>query len=420
MGDGLGRVSLKIPPADALAYKRMIKYWVQSDTYSATPPGPPANVWLNEILGDTNLASRAELVRHYQFPHMDRVVHLRPGFGLGLALSSSRIANFESINTENLHGWYTGEGLTYLYNGDLSQFGDNFWITVNPYRLPGTTVDTHLRANGSGASYRGAFNWVGGAALGLYGAAGMQLDAWSSTLVGEKSWFMFDDEIVCLGAGISSTDNRPIETIVENRKLTSAGNNVFTADGTARPGTLGWAETLSNLSWAHLAGNTTGAAIGYYFPQAATLKGLREARTGAWSDIDGWYGSTNRVTRNYFTLWFDHGANPANAAYTYVLLPNRTATQVAAYAAHPAILVLENSPRAQGVKETTLGLTAINFWNDGTNSLGGVTVAAAQNERLRREVQALRRDLGAIELAARDELGLVKPGEVVFQIEEAR
>jgi cell division protein FtsB len=47
-------------------------------------------------------------------------------------------------------------------------------------------------------------------------------------------------------------------------------------------------------------------------------------------------------------------------------------------------------------------------------------VTAAENERLREEVHALRHDLGAVERVAREELGLVKPGEVVFQIEEAK
>ncbi|HEY3352342.1 MAG TPA: septum formation initiator family protein [Polyangia bacterium] len=46
--------------------------------------------------------------------------------------------------------------------------------------------------------------------------------------------------------------------------------------------------------------------------------------------------------------------------------------------------------------------------------------AAADNERLRAEVHGLRYDLGAIERVAREELGLVKKGEIVFQLEEPR
>ena len=48
----------------------------------------------------------------------------------------------------------------------------------------------------------------------------------------------------------------------------------------------------------------------------------------------------------------------------------------------------------------------------------------AENQRLRDELEALSDDNGelsraAVERAARDELGLVKPGEVVYQVNEA-
>jgi cell division protein FtsB len=42
---------------------------------------------------------------------------------------------------------------------------------------------------------------------------------------------------------------------------------------------------------------------------------------------------------------------------------------------------------------------------------------AEQNEALRREISALQRDPRALERAAREELGFVKPNEVVFTLE---
>jgi hyaluronate lyase len=371
------RLAQFAPPAEAAAYRRLVKYWLQTDTYRnfVETEEPPYNVWASQILNDPNVAPGGELVRHGQFPHMDRVVHLRPGWGFGLAMSSGRIGNFESIRGENVRGWYTGEGMTYLYNADLAQFADKFWPTVNPYRLPGTTLDNQTRANGSGESYLSPNSWVGGASIqNLYGVAGMQLNAWNSTLSAKKSWFMFDNEVVCLGAGITSADNRTVETIVENRQLAGYGNNAFTVNGAAKPTSVGWSETTPGVSWAHLAGNVPGADIGYFFPQPSTVKALREARSGSLYDINTAYGSTNLSTRNFLTLWFDHGVGPSNAAYAYVLLPNQTAAQVAGYAASPDIVVLENSTRAQGVKEKLLGITAVNFWRDGTNRLGDITV----------------------------------------------
>jgi hypothetical protein len=289
---------------------------------------------------------------------MDRSVHLRPGWGLGLSLSSSRIYNYESINGENLHGWFTGDGVTYVYNNDLSQLSDDFWATVDPYALPGTTVETTPRANGAGQSYLSSKPWVGGATLFTNGAAGMDLNPYSSPLSGKKSWFMFQDGVACLGAGINCANGATVQTTVENRKLSLANTNVFTADGQDLPTTLGWSTNLSGSTWCALAG-----AGGYYFPGTANLSVLRQARTNSWSQINTG-GSTNLTARNYLTLWFNHGVQPTNATYAYVLLPNSSTAQMASYAANPNLLVLENSTNAQAVKVSSSGIVAANFWND--------------------------------------------------------
>jgi cell division protein FtsB len=45
-------------------------------------------------------------------------------------------------------------------------------------------------------------------------------------------------------------------------------------------------------------------------------------------------------------------------------------------------------------------------------------VLAEQNETLLKEINALRKEPAALERAAREELGFVKPGELVFHLEE--
>lgn len=369
------RIAGFAPPDDALAFRRMAKYWIQADTSrDFLGNAPLATVAAaQQILDDPAITPRGELVGHYNFPKMDRVMHLRPGFGVGLSLSSTRIANYESINQENMKGWYTGDGMTYLYNSDLTQFNDNYWCTVNPYRLPGTTIDTVTRSNSSGQNTRPAQSWVGGARLGEFGVVGIQLAAWSNGLTAKKSWFMFDNEVVCLGADIRSTSGRAIETVVENRRLADTGNQPLTVNGAAMSAALGWSASMSGVGWAHLAGNVAGADIGYLFPGTAGVKGRREARSGSWYSINNRYGSTTQHTRNYLSLWLDHGSNPAGASYAYALLPNQSAAAVAAYAAAPQFTIIENSANVQAVREDTLGVTAANFWADATHTAGGIT-----------------------------------------------
>lgn len=369
------RLSDIASPTDADAFEGMVKYWLQLDTDKTFHEQAPVDliVAANEILGDPSITARGELTTNRQFSAMDRTVHLRPDFGFGISMSSSRIGNYEAINSENNKGWHTGDGMTYLYNDDLSQFNDEFWPTVDSYRLPGTTV---LRNTTQAANARNTEDWVGGAGLrGEYGVTGMQLHPVGRSLEAKKSWFMFDDEIVALGTGISSTDGIATETIVENRKLNDAGDNPLTVNGAAVPTTLGWSETLTGVDYAHLAGTVPGSDIGYYFPGGATLDGLREARTGTWRQVNSSaaWGDSTPHTRNYMTLAVGHGANPTDESYSYVLLPNKTSAQVGAYAAAPDISILENSDSAQAVKENSLNVTGINFWKDEPTTAGGVT-----------------------------------------------
>lgn len=363
------------PTNDALAFKRMLKYWIQADTFRNFTNNVPLNLLAatRALLADPTITPRGELTGHYQFHNMDRVVHLRPGFGFALSLSSSRIYTYESINSENLHGWFTGDGLTTLYNGDLGQFSGNFWATVDPYHLPGTTVDQTARVDGSGQGVTTGQSWVGGAALSRdFGVAGMSLDAQASSLVAKKSWFLFDNEIVCLGAGITCGSTDAVHTTVENRRLGSTATNQFIVDGLTQTTAPGWRGNFSGAQWCWLAG-----AGGYYFPGGAGIAALREARTNSWYAINHQLPSpnlTNAVSDNYLTLWLDHGVAPANATYAYTLLPNFSAGQVAAYATAPDITVISNTGSLQAVRETTLGIVAANFWAAGTNTADFITV----------------------------------------------
>jgi hyaluronate lyase len=309
----------------------------------------------------------------FHFASMDRVVALRNGFGFGISMSSSRIANYESINSGNLHGWHQGDGMTYLYIGNTeNQFNSDFWPTVDPYHLPGTTVETNALANSVGEATTTDQNWVGGAQVkNTYGVAGMSLHSWNTTLYGKKSWFMFDNEVVCLGAGITCGGPAAVHTTAENRRLGSPITSTFTLNGTSITPTIGWSSNLpaATPSWCALSG--TG---GYYFPAGSSnLQATFTANSGSWSQINSGDSSTV-YTDNYLKLWFNHGLQPTNAAYACVILPNMSASGVSNYALNPDIVILTNTPYIQAVKKPALGVVAANFWTNGNSSADLISV----------------------------------------------
>src|ERR1700722_18756049 len=296
----------------------------------------------------------------YHFPSMDRVLALRSGFGFGISMYLSRIANFESINNGNLHGWHQGDGMTYLYIGSTeNQFDSDFWPTVDPYHLPGTTAETNSLGDSDGNADNEAKtssqNWVGGAQVAnTYGVAGMSLASVSTTLtlVAKKSWFMLDNEIVCLGAGITCGDSPGVHTTAENRRLGNPITSTFTLNGTAITPTVGWSSNLPSAtpSWCALSG--TG---GYYFPAGnSNLQATFTVNSGSWVQINSTDADGSSHTDNYLKLWFNHGSKPTNATYAYVILPNMSATSVSNYALNPDIVILTNTASIQAVKKPTL------------------------------------------------------------------
>ncbi|WP_031167179.1 polysaccharide lyase 8 family protein [Streptomyces durhamensis] len=338
----------------------LVKGWIERDTVTPVLTGGQfdvADLARLHAVADAPVPPAAEPLGHRLFAAMDRAVHRGPRFTAALAMASDRIAHYECGNGENPRGWHTGSGMLYWWPaGRGDQYTDWFWPTVDWYRLPGTTVSTKRladRAGGEWGAPRPDVRWVGGTTDGRYAAVGQHLKGLDSTLRARKSWFFLDDAVVCLGAGIGCADGVPVQTVVDNRNLGENGDQSFAC----------------GRNWAHLAEHG-----GWILPCGGELRTLREDRAGAWSDINS-AGTDERRTRRWQTLWLDHGTDPDDAAYVYVLLPGASRAETAARAADRDWLsVLGNDPVRQAVAVPRIGLVAANFWRAGT--VGGLTVSA--------------------------------------------
>ena len=370
-----------------------------------------------EILEDTSIQSNIAPV-HKSYPLMDRVVHRTEDNLFSLSMYSERIQNTEIMNDENRFGWHQNNGMTYIYDED-NQYTENYWNTVNPLRLPGTTVvPVNIgtgKPDGSGFAQGGDFcskeSWVGGTSIGNYGVSGMSFSgetqgiagdapvSYAPDLKGKKSWFMFDDEMVCLGAGITNKNMElPVETTIENKKLRKDGSNQLLVNGEKTEIPVKEANvkelvertadvsgtSFEQVNWAHLEGNQS-VGTGYYFPEENTEIQVRRGQTtGSWKDVGTFEGES---TENYLEMWVDHGQNPENASYSYVLLPETSAEETENYAQAPKVTILENSSEVQAVRHETLKITGINFWQEQGGSIDGITSDKAASVMLQETEQ---------------------------------
>ncbi|MEU4573484.1 polysaccharide lyase 8 family protein [Nonomuraea sp. NPDC023979] len=335
------------PERHARRWKPLVKGWLTRNRAipyeSLAPLASIAKA--RALLEDPSVPVGPRLTGTYVFADMDRVVHHRPTWAFAIAMSSERIGAAEAMNRENLRGWYTGDGMTYLYTDDLTHWNDELWPTIDPYRLPGTTVDRRRRGElRHGERRLPPTPWAGGVALdGEYGVAAMKLVAKGSSLRAKKAWFLLDDAVVALGTGIAASDGRRVETVVENRNTHDRHPPLTRGDG-----------------WVHLAG-----VGGYALLDGAKPKVVREKRTGRWRDIDRGAttgGDGTPLTRHYTTIVIDHGEDPDRARYAYAVLPGARVTQTAAYRGR--VEVLANSGSVQAIARDDL-LAAV-FWRAAT------------------------------------------------------
>ncbi|WP_410605279.1 polysaccharide lyase 8 family protein [Amycolatopsis sp. lyj-90] len=345
--------------------------WITEDTFAPYlkipdperfAPGPdlvgiPGIEFAQELLA-TEIRPTRTVATHRVFGQQDRMVHVTEGWSASLGVASTRISRYESVNSMNLHGWYTGDGSLYLFLPKAKgHFTDAYWPTVDPLLLPGTTTKTGLpptleQVPLTSKDYSGGVRWDA-----RHGAHALDFVSQDGTLTAKKSWFFTPSGVVCLGAGITDTSGERVRTTIENRNLGENGSGVLLADGRL----VGGSESLRRKRWLHLE-----KVGGYILLDDAEVTALREDRTGTWRDVDkgaNTKGTTVPYTRRYQKLVIEHGAKPSGASYAYAVLP--TASVLETIATAWAWRVRSNTETVQAVRLWDATLLA-NFFAAGS------------------------------------------------------
>ncbi len=311
------------------------------------------------LMLDNNIKSDRGEKGFYQYPQMDRVVFRDEDWSFSLAMHSSRVGNFECMNNENKKGWFTSDGMSYLHNNQLDHYYD-YWASVNPYRLEGTTVDNQIMQDCEGqrnqikGDRKYTMDWVGSVKLGDYGAAGMDFTNWDDTLSAKKSWFMFDKQIVMLGSDISSITNQLPTTTVINRKLTDDTEIFINGNELSQQSSNGKIRylTLENPM-------LDDADISYVFLKPTIVNVSKEKRVGDWSEVGT---SSGEVSQNYVSGSLTHTVE--NNSYAYVLLPNADVDDAIDYLDDDLIKIKQQDAVAHVVINEDSDIIAGNIWQE--------------------------------------------------------
>ncbi|WP_162558606.1 polysaccharide lyase family 8 super-sandwich domain-containing protein [Saliniradius amylolyticus] len=294
------------------------------------------------------------LDQHKHYWRSDYGVNARPDYLFTVHMSSNRILSSETGNGENLLGFWLGLGNTFLYQSG-QEYRDIFpvWDWT---RLPGVTGPDYEGPSRTwgGPSLQNT-TFVGGVSNGSAGISTMKLDVLSTQA--NKSWFHFDDLVVALGSGITSSHTNDVFTTVEQNLL--SGN--VTVDGNAL--TSG-SHALVNAGWVHH------NDVGYIFPQSWSGTVSLQAQSGSWKRINESKSDT-LISEDVFKLTIDHGNQPSGADYAYLILPKASAADTQAAAQSSNVSILTNSDTQQAVYHSSSQTTAIVFYQPGSLTLSG-------------------------------------------------
>lgn len=309
------------------------------------------------------------------FWQTEHFVFQRPHFYTSVRLFSTRNQNMEQP--------YNGPGKTTAHRADgtnyLSLRGDEYhgiWPVYNWQKISGTTImqKPELPA-AKDIQKEGLTDFVGAVTDNLYGGVAFDFKSPHDLLEAKKSWFFFDDEYVCLGAGIKPKKSLPVYTTINQVLLRS---DVRIEKQGQRQSLPKGNRAEDQVKW------VIQDHVGYLFPEPTRIHVSNQAEKGRWSDItDQKNISKEIISEDVFSLWFDHG-DKINAtdvhgkrllskapSYAYIVVPNVTEDELAASSANNrTIEILANSEQIQAVKHTKLGMIQAAFYQAGSLDIG--------------------------------------------------
>ena len=288
-----------------------------------------------------------------------------PNWYLSAKVISTRTTGTEMLNNENLLGFNLPLGAT------------NIMVTGNEYnnifpvwdwsKIPGVTAVNNESANRLSWYLFGNNEFGGGVSDGQNGVLAY-LHSYNG-IQAKKAYFLTNSYMICMGAGITAMRTQEITTSLDQ---SLANGPVQYGYANAAPRLLNKEELFDTSAAVWVYHNQTG----YLLPRGGKGKIQQQQQTGAWKTISTTSAATP-VSQNVFSLWLQHGLQPAGDSYVYQVVPGITLNAFTQMAAKPGFTVVENTDTLQAI---TMGNTnAAVFYQQGAVNWGnGWQLAADQ------------------------------------------
>ncbi|SFS31720.1 chondroitin AC lyase [Porphyromonadaceae bacterium NLAE-zl-C104] len=305
------------------------------------------------------------------FWNTEHFAYQRPEWYTSVRMYSTRTYNMEvGYNSEGLLNHHRGDGTNHISRTG-EEYSDIFPV-FDYQKVPGATIMQKEELPPPGQIQKiGLTDFVGAVTDGTYGAVAFDFKSPHDPLVARKSWFFFDDEYVCLGAGISGRQQLPVVTTLNQCLLRG---DVVISSGNQHAVIAKGEREHENVDWVFHDG------IGYVFPESTKVSLTNDSTTGSWWDINKQTSTPKeKVSMEVFKLWLDHGMRPSDATYEYIVVPATSLEKMRQNNATKNIDILVNTPYVQAVRHTGTDICQAVFYKGGEVNIGDNLTLSSDN-----------------------------------------
>ena len=298
--------------------------------------------------------------RHYF--KADYTLHQRSAFSIDLRMVSTRTARNEYLkdNGEGIKQYFMSDGATGIYVDGNEYY--NIFPVWNWAKIPGTTTAGFVdipKANsyilsGNSVMVGGVSDSLNSVSVYKYTDSYNGTNYTGSSSSANKAYFFFDKELVCLGNGIKSTAPFNVNTTVNQTLL--KGDVTISSSGNRSELPFGTYSYLSNIDWLYH------NKVAYYFPEKGNLDISVKEQVGSWMDINTNYPLLETVSKDVLTLSFNHGMNPEEERYAYVVVPGMTDVDAAAQYNVSSNEIVANNDSVQSVYNNEQDMLGVVFY----------------------------------------------------------